>query len=89
MSFVPNLSPLTWMYRISTNWCLNQLRNRQSQKAKLDQHGSSIFSLEDLEKPQIDEARLRDLLELADDETRACVVYTYFDDCSRQETALL
>ena len=33
-SFRHEASPLTWMYRISTNWCLNQLRNKRGRKQK-------------------------------------------------------
>ena len=35
-------SPLTWMYRISTNYCLNQLRNHVGRRAKLELSGGRI-----------------------------------------------
>jgi RNA polymerase sigma-70 factor (ECF subfamily) len=85
-------SPLTWMYRISTNYCLNQVRNRKGRQTKLTEHRQDIIG-EGIERPHetsdFDHATLRGLLEQADEKTRACVIYTFFDDCTRQETANL
>lgn len=85
-------SPLTWMYRISTNHCLNVLRNRKGRSNKLAVHREDIVG-DGFSEPEggarLDHATLRGLLEGLDDETRACVVYTYFDDCTRQEVAEL
>lgn len=83
-------SPLTWMYRISTNYCLNQLRNRKGRRDKLEHFGEEIVG-DGLTPPRDaagpDHERLRRMLEDADDETRQCVIYTFFDDCTRQEVA--
>lgn len=87
-SFREEASPLTWMYRISTNHCLNVIRNRKGRRDKLHVHREEIAG-DGITSPveAIDHQRLRDLLAEADDEERQCVVYTYFDDCSRQEVA--
>lgn len=81
-------SPLTWMYRISTNLCLNEIRNRTGRRAKLEHRGDEVtpepLSIAGL---GLDDARIRDLLGEVDDETRACVVHTWFDECTRQEVA--
>lgn len=90
-AFRQQSSPLTWMYKISTNYALNQLRNRTSRRDKLEQHGEHVApadmapGVEDHE----DLGRILELLDEADPQTRACVVHTYFDDCTREETAEL
>jgi len=85
--FRSEASPLTWMYRISTNWCLNQLRNHQRRHQKLEQHGDLLLPAAQGTRHGLDEDRVRLLLAEVDEETRQCVVHTYFDDCTRQETA--
>ncbi len=82
-------SPLTWMYRISTNWCLNQLRNRHGRAQKLGLHGDYVMPTDISGTITSDQDKLRELLATVDAETRACVIHTYFDDCTRQETAYL
>lgn len=90
-TFREQASPLTWMYKISTNYCLNQLRNRTSRQAKLDQRSEEVVpvSLAREVDGHEDLSRILDLLDEADEQTRACVVHTYFDDCTREETAAL
>jgi RNA polymerase sigma-70 factor (ECF subfamily) len=83
-------SPLTWMYRISTNLCLNRLRNRKGHERKHAAHPEEISGpatawLRD----DLDTERLRQLLAEEDAETRAIVLYVYFDDMTREETAVL
>jgi RNA polymerase sigma factor (sigma-70 family) len=85
-------SPLTWMYRISTNYCLNQLRNRRGRDRKHEDHREEIGGpsvVRPSESDELDQGRILALLHDADDETRACVVHTYFDDCTREEVAEL
>lgn len=81
-------SPLTWMYRISTNHCLNQLRNQQGRADKLERRATEL-------QPQApvadgspeDWERVRGLLDGVDAQTRQVVMHTYFDECTRQEVA--
>lgn len=83
-------SPLTWMYRISTNWCLNQIRNRSGRGKKLEDKRHEVLPEENHLPTQtsgFDRDLVVRLLDDADDETRACVVHTFFDDCTRQEVA--
>lgn len=88
-TFRQQSSPLTWMYRISTNYCLNQIRNRKTRQGKLTHHRDDIvgpgFSVPDTD--DLDAGRVLELLDTADEQTRAVVVHTYFDDCTRQEVA--
>lgn len=81
-------SPMTWMYRISTNYCLNQLRNRQTRARKLAEHAGALYDPDAREvEATEDHARILAMLEGADDETKRCIVHTYFDDCTREEVA--
>jgi RNA polymerase sigma-70 factor (ECF subfamily) len=85
-------SPLTWMYRISTNYCLNQIRNRRGRERKHEDHreelgGPSLTPPDGDERH--DQERILELLDGVDEETKACVVHTYFDDCTREEVAKL
>jgi RNA polymerase sigma-70 factor (ECF subfamily) len=85
-------SPLTWMYRISTNYCLNQLRNRRGREKKHEDHREEIGGpsvVRPSESDDADQSRILALLGHADEETRACVVHTFFDDCTREEVASL
>lgn len=81
-------SPLTWMYRISTNWCLNQLRNRRGRADKLHHHHQDIVG-DGMHRLEVNEdaERIRALLDDADAQTRQIVLHIYFDDMSREQTA--
>lgn len=90
-TFRSQSSPLTWMYRISTNHCLNQVRNRRGRERKHEDHreelaGDGWASMADEEA---DKERILALLDDVDEQTRACVVHTFFDDCTREEVAEL
>ena len=82
-------SPLTWMYRISTNYCLNRIRNRKGRRRKLEDRGFELVPGAGESESGGDHPRIRRLLAEVDDEMRAVVVYTFFDDCTRAETARL
>lgn len=84
-------SPVTWLYRISTNLCLNRLRDQRSRERKHVDHAESIGPAEASTSvwSARDRERILTLLDDADDETRRCVIHTFFDDCTRAETATL
>lgn len=88
--FRQDASPLTWMYRISTNWCLNRIRNRSTHALKHEHNRQEIVG-DGVSRPQGEgweaEETIRRLLADADDETRAIVVHLFFDDLTREETA--
>ena len=90
-TFRQQSSPLTWMYKISTNYCLNQIRNSKGRRQKLDDHKGEIGSngRSHVDESAEDHGRIMALLEDCDDQTRLCVMHTYFDDCTREETAEL
>lgn len=90
-TFRAQSSPLTWMYRISTNYCLNQLRNRKGHEQKHLRHGEDISgpASATMSDDDADRQRILAMLDGADEETRRVVVHTFFDDCTREEVALL
>ena len=45
-TFRSESSPLTWMYRISTNYCLNQVRNRTGRAEKREVHREAIVGMD-------------------------------------------
>ena len=85
-------APLGWMYRISTNHCLNVIRNRKGRRDKRERHRDDLPSPRALqEEPAraLDAALVRRLLADADPQTCAIVVHLYFDDMTRVEAARL
>lgn len=85
-------SPLTWMYRISTNHCLNHIRNRTGRAAKRVQHKDAIvgegFTRPDASRWEASDT-VRTLLDDVDDETRQIVIYLFFDELTREKAAEL
>ena len=77
------------MYKISTNYCLNQIRNGKGRRQKLVDHKAEIAGplLAEQSESFEDHDRILEILEACDEQTRLCVIHTYFDDCTRQETA--
>lgn len=85
-------SPMTWMYRISTNLCLNALRDRGGRERLLDRRADELAPQSDPPPGEVvfvDHERLQGLLDEADEMTRRIVVHTWFDDCTRDEVARL
>lgn len=88
--FRQDSSPLTWMYKISTNLCLNRVRNRKGRAAKHDANREDIVG-DDATwmRPPGEAERIRALLADMDEETQKVVLHIYFDDMTREETAQL
>ena len=85
-------SPLTWMYRISTNYCLNQIRNSKGRHDKRQLNRELIIG-DGFTHP--DSGRwenahiIRRLLQDDDDQTRQIIIHLYFDDMTREQAASL
>jgi len=84
--FKREASPMTWLYRITTNHCLNQLRN-QTRRAELLELG---HGRERNQTPGLDDrlAMARVLAEVAE-ELGQVAVYYYLDDLNQDEIAEL
>jgi RNA polymerase sigma-70 factor (ECF subfamily) len=89
--FQQQSSPLTWMYQISTNYCLNRLRDRKGHARKHEERRDRIVGdgfAPAFDDEGLDAGSVRALLEDADDETRRIVVHLFFDDMTREEAAV-
>ena len=81
-------SPLTWMYRITTNWCLNQLRNGRGRAEKRAMHhGELAGATVTWQRDDSEAALVRRLLAEVDEQTRHIVLHVYFDDMTREQAA--
>ncbi len=83
-------SPLTWMYQVNTNWCLNRIRDRRGHHRKHEDHKDEIAGTGLAEADAadgLDDGVVRELLADADEETRRIVIHIFFDDMTREEAA--
>jgi RNA polymerase sigma-70 factor (ECF subfamily) len=82
-------SPLTWMYRITTNWCLNQLRNRHGRADKRARHHDELAGATvTWQRDDSEAALVRRMLAEVDEQTRRIVLHVYFDDMTREQAAV-
>ncbi len=91
-SFRAESSPSTWIMRISTNHCLNVLRNRRGRREKLQAHkhdlpqshpGERVF--DGVERAQL----VRLLLSRFDPDIQRLAIHFYIDGMSKTEIAQL
>lgn len=82
-------SPSTWLFKVTTTTCLNRLRTRRRRPEDMMEE-PPLGAVEDTVLTGTD---LRDLvervLELADETTRACVVYHVVDGMTHDEVGEL
>jgi RNA polymerase sigma-70 factor (ECF subfamily) len=91
-SFRGAASPLTWLYQVNTNGCLNKLRDRKGHARKHQDHREDILGDEAVDADalaEVDVGVVRDLLADSDDETRRVVIHLYFDDMTREQAGAM
>lgn len=76
----------TWLYRITTNYCLTQLRNRNRQGRLLTERYEYLVSFPGCLTPA-EGLALRELLSMADPQEAHAAVYVHVDGMTRPEAA--
>src|SRR5262245_61025598 len=77
-AFREDASPMTWLYRITTNYCFNLLRDAGLRTAKLRHHASARPPQLDTNDPELRVA-LTQLLDRLPAELCEIAVYYYLD----------
>lgn len=77
----------TWLYRITTNYCLNLIRDRRRQRELLDEHVAREGTEE--AAPPAELVLVRRLLQEATPEQAQAAVYVHLDGMSHDEAAAL
>ncbi len=76
----------TWLYRITTNYCLNQVRNRTTRKRLLETHAHDPSGDATASEPA-NMIAIRRLLAHADERQAKAAVYVFVDGMRREEVA--
>lgn len=84
--FVAEARPSTWLYRITTNYCLNQIRDSKRRRELLDERKAEVTPHSVARDPQ-KLAVLRSLLVEADAQQARAAVAVYIDGMSHAEAA--
>jgi RNA polymerase sigma-70 factor, ECF subfamily len=84
--FRAEASVSTWLYRITTNYCLNQVRNRSTRKRLLEAHGPDPSNEASPFEPA-NIIAIRRLLANAEEREATAAVYVYIDGMRREEVA--
>ncbi|MBI2566804.1 MAG: RNA polymerase sigma factor [Candidatus Schekmanbacteria bacterium] len=89
-SFRAESQPSTWLYRITTNYCLNLIRDRGRRRELLEQHATSTEDDPDPGAPDPElMALMRRLLAAADPLQAQAAIYVHVDGMSHAEAAAL
>lgn len=87
-SFRGQASPLTWLYRICTNHCLNTLRGRARRHAASERHGQHLCDHPPAAALSAEDAALvRQLLPQLDEQTAQAAVLYFVDGLNQDEAA--
>lgn len=84
--FVAEARPSTWLYRITTNYCLNQIRDAKRRRELLDERKAEVTPASLARDPQ-KVAVLRGLLSEADEQQAQAAVAVFVDGMSHAEAA--
>lgn len=81
----------TWLYQITTNYCLNVLRDRKRRAELYEEHVAPSEGLQGRAQPVAadDLALLRRLLATGDERQVQAAVYVYLDGMSHEEASVV
>ncbi len=85
--FAGRSSITTWLYSVTTNHCLNRLRDSRNRQRLLEQRVLPVVPLG--ESPRPEHADVRDLLRRIPEAEAQAAIYHYFDGMSYDEIAEL
>ena len=87
-SFRGESSPMTWLYRISTNHCLNAIRSAKRRRFRLQQRANEPTAPASNPPGSIEDAAvIRELLPRFDRSSQEIAVYYFVDGMSQDEVA--
>ena len=78
----------TWLYKITTNYCLNQLRNQKRRRELWQTEGAPVKEQLSQDHPEVS-LLIRRLLHAADETQAKVAIYVYIDGMSHAEVAKL
>ena len=84
--FVAEARPSTWLYRITTNYCLNRIRDSKRRRELLDERKAEVTPVSVARDPQ-KMTLLRGLLHEAEPQQAKAAVAVFIDGMSHAEAA--
>lgn len=79
-------APVTWLYRLTTNFCLNWVRNRRTRRTLLETFGPGAWPQSHAESPEL-AAFVHETWRELDPELAAIGVYFHLDGMTQAEIA--
>jgi RNA polymerase sigma-70 factor (ECF subfamily) len=83
VKFNDGISPMTWFYRVTTNYCLNQIRNQGRRLRMLSRQSTEEQTAGSTE----DRVAVKEMLGRVPDELAQIAVYYFIDHMKQEEIA--